>query len=68
MFYVANTPYWPFGFGEMRKRSYAKPLPRAVIFVQNRFRSQKRCSCQVPSREPGQSDFRPWLRPVRDVL
>ena len=19
------TPYWPFGFGEMRKRSYAKP-------------------------------------------
>ena len=33
----------------MRKRSYAKPLPCAVIFLQNRFRSQKRCSCQVPA-------------------
>ena len=32
------VPYWPFGVGEMRKRSYAKPLPRAVIFLQNRFR------------------------------
>ena len=45
---VHTYPYWPFGFGEMRKRSYAKPLPRAVIFLQNRFRSQKRCSCHLP--------------------
>ena len=38
-----------FDIGKMRKRSYAEPLPRAVIFLQNRFRSQKRCSCHLPA-------------------
>jgi len=37
-------PYWRFGIWYPPKGSYAKPLPRAVIFIQNRFRSQKRCS------------------------
>ena len=41
--------YWPFGWGEMRKRSYEKPLPRAEIFLQNRFRSENRCSCHPPA-------------------
>jgi len=35
-------PYWRFGIWYPPKGSYAKPLPRAVIFIQNRFRSQKR--------------------------
>ena len=33
-----------YDIGKIPKRSYAKPLPRAVIFLQNRFRSPKRCS------------------------
>jgi len=28
---------------------HAKPLPRAVIFLQNRFRSQKKCSFHLPA-------------------
>lgn len=59
-----GNSYCPFGIAEIRKRSYAKPLPRAVIFLQNRFRSQKRCSCHLPPRGGGQSDVPLWSRPV----
>ena len=76
--YDHSNRYWPSVYslqrhqhrtgifdGKIRKRSYAKPLPRAVIFLQNRFRSQKRCSCHLPLGEGGQSDFSDWVRPVR---
>ena len=43
-------------------KSPTQPLPRAVIFLQNRFRSQKRCSCQLGS---SQSDFRTRCGTVR---
>jgi len=35
--------------GKSEKRSYVKPPPRAVIFLQNRFHAQQRCSYHLPA-------------------
>ena len=63
--YTCTIPYWQFNIEKTPKMSYAKPLLRAVIFLQTCFRLPKRCSYHLPLREGGQSDFRRRIRPVR---
>ena len=48
---IWGIPYWRFDIEKRPKRSYARPLPHAVIFLQNCFRLPKRCSYHLCARE-----------------